>query len=405
MSTPQEHHQVLIIGGGTGGITVAARLRRLPMPPEVAIIEPSASHYYQPLWTLVGAGIMGREQSVKPEAEFIPRGVTWIRDRVATIDPEAHSVTLESGRTVGYEQLVVAAGIQVDWSAIPGLRESVGKPGTGVVSNYDFDTVESTWEAIRTFRGGRALFTDPKTAVKCGGAPQKILYLAEEAFRRQGVRDGTEVVFMNAKPVNFTAPAYAGTFRELCARRGIAIHLQHDLVALRPERREAVFATPDGERVERYDLIHVTPPQSAPDFLKRSPLGNAEGWVEVDKHTLQHVRHPDVFALGDCSNLPTSKTGAAIRSQAPVLVANLMAHRVAQAAGAAQGPLPAAYDGYTACPVVTGYGSLVMAEFDYSKEPAESMPFDQNQERYSMYALKTYLLPQLYWHGMLRGRM
>ena len=405
MSTPQERHQVLIIGGGTGGITVAARLRRLPTPPEVAIIEPSASHYYQPLWTLVGAGIVGREQSVKPEAEFIPRGVTWIRDRVATIDPEAHTVTLESGRTVGYEQLVVAAGIQVDWEAIPGLRESVGKPGTGVVSNYDFDTVASTWEAIRTFQGGRALFTDPKTAVKCGGAPQKILYLAEEAFRRQGVRDRTEVVFMNAKPVNFTAPAYAGTFRALCARRDIAINLQHDLVALRPERREAVFATPEGERVERYDLIHVTPPQSAPDFLKRSPLGNAEGWVEVDKHTLQHVRHPDVFALGDCSNLPTSKTGAAIRSQAPVLVANLMAHRVARAAAAAQVALPAAYNGYTACPVVTGYGSLVMAEFDYSKEPAESMPFDQNQERYSMYALKTYLLPQLYWHGMLRGRM
>jgi sulfide:quinone oxidoreductase len=405
MSTPQERHQVLIIGGGTGGITVAARLRRLPTPPEVAIIEPSASHYYQPLWTLVGAGIVGREQSVKPEAEFIPRGVTWIRDRVATIDPEAHTVTLESGRTVGYEQLVVAAGIQVDWEAIPGLRESVGKPGTGVVSNYDFDTVASTWEAIRTFQGGRALFTDPKTAVKCGGAPQKILYLAEEAFRRQGVRDRTEVVFMNAKPVNFTAPAYAGTFRALCARRDIAINLQHDLVALRPERREAVFATPEGERVERYDLIHVTPPQSAPDFLKRSPLGNAEGWVEVDKHTLQHVRHPDVFALGDCSNLPTSKTGAAIRSQAPVLVANLMAHRVARAAEAAPVALPAAYNGYTACPVVTGYGSLVMAEFDYSKEPAESMPFDQNQERYSMYALKTYLLPQLYWHGMLRGRM
>jgi len=398
-ATFKEHYEVLIIGGGTAGITVAAHLTNRSDRPEIAIIEPSAEHNYQPLWTLVGAGIVGRKHSMKPEASLIPRGTTWIRDRVTTIDPSSQSVQLASGATVRYDQLVVAAGIQIDWDKIPGLKESVGKPGTGVVSNYDYHTVDATWEAIRNFRGGAAIFTDPKTAVKCGGAPQKIMYLAEQAFRRQGVRDRSRVIFMNAKPVNFTAPAYATTFREMCAERDIAIHLGHDLIALRPESHEAVFSRPnEADLTVPYDLIHVTPPQSAPDFLKASPLANADGWVDVDKHTLAHTRHPNVFALGDCSSLPTSKTGAAIRKQAPVVAENLMALRTGSA-------LTASYDGYTACPVVTGYGSLVMAEFDYSKEPKESFPFDQNRERYSMYALKAYALPQAYWHGMLRGRM
>jgi sulfide:quinone oxidoreductase len=394
-----EQYEVVIIGGGSAGITVAAHLHNRPDCPQLAIIEPSEQHYYQPLWTLVGAGITGREHSVRPEAEFIPRGTTWIKQRVTAIDPVAHRVHLDDGREIGYEQLVVAAGNQIEWNTIPGLKASVGKPGTGVVSNYDFNTVEATWDAIQSFRGGTALFTEPKTPVKCGGAPQKIMYLAEEAFRKQGVREQSTVRFMNAKPTNFTSPAYAGTFRDICAARDIDIQLGHDLVSLDPERHEAVFARTGAEPITlHYDLIHVTPPQYAPDFLKASPLGNAEGWVEVDKYTLVHVRYPDVFGLGDCSNLPTSKTGAAVREQAPVVAANLMASRRGL-------PLTGFYNGYTACPVVTGYGTLVMAEFDYSKEPTESFPIDQNKERYSMYAVKTYLLPQLYWHGMLRGRM
>jgi sulfide:quinone oxidoreductase len=303
-------YEVLIVGGGSGGLSVAAQLRNRTDAPQVAIIEPSDKHYYQPLWTLVGGGVFPKEESERNEADFIPPGVTWIRDKVATFDPEAHTVTLASGQVIGYEQLVVAAGIQIDWHKIPGLAESVGKPGTGVVSNYSYDTVDSTWEAIRHFTGGTAIFTDPKTAVKCGGAPQKIMYLAEESFRKQGVRERSRVVFMNAKPTNFTAPSYGVTLRRICEQRGIEIQLEHDLVELRPAQKEAVFRTKDGtDVVLHYDLIHVTPPQSAPDFLKTSPLANADGWVEVDKHTLAHVRYPDVFALGDNSSLPTSKTG------------------------------------------------------------------------------------------------
>jgi sulfide:quinone oxidoreductase len=394
-----DHHQVLIVGGGTAGLTVAAHLRNQEDPPEVAVLEPSDKHYYQPLWTLIGGGVFPREESERNEGDFIPPGATWIQDAAARFDPENNTVTTEGGTTLSYDYLVMAAGIQIDWDKIPGLKESVGKPGTGVCSNYSYDTVPYTWKNIQNFQGGTALFTEPNTPIKCGGAPQKIMYLADEAFRKQGVREKTDIIFAKGKPGIFSSPHYAGPLTEVCARKGIETRFNHNLTALRPDEKEAVFEHLEtGEEVViSYDMVHVTPPMSAPDVIKGSPLGNEEGWVEVDKHSLRHVRYPNVFGLGDNSSLPTSKTGAAVRKQAPVVVENLMA--------AIQGEsLEASYDGYTSCPLVTGYGKLILAEFDYDKNPMESFPFDQRQERYSMYALKAYGLPRLYWHGMLRGR-
>ena len=393
------HYDVLILGGGTAGMTVASQLAARIAGHQIGIIEPSPTHYYQPLWTLVGGGIFPREDSARDEADLIPDDVTWIRDAVAAVDPDTRSVATASSGTVTYDFLVVAPGVVPQWTRIPGLAESVGKPGTGVTSNYSYDTVASTWEAIRSCRGGTAVFTEPLTPVKCGGAPQKIMYLAEEAFRSQGVRDKTRVVFMNAKATLFTAPYYIPALERVIASRGMEVQLGQDLVALRPDVREAIFrdVKTGSEAVMRYDMIHVTPPLSPPDFVRTGPLANADGWVEVDKFSLQHVRYPEVFGLGDASNLPTSKTGAAVRKQAPVVVENLLAVRAGQ-------PLTAKYDGYTSCPVVTGRGKLIMAEFNYAKEPVETFPVDQRAERFSMYALKAYMLPQLYWHGMLRGR-
>ena len=396
----QDHYQVLVVGGGTGGISVAARLRNEPNPPEVAIIEPSEKHYYQPIWTLVGGGVFPKEVSERDEADFIPEGATWIQDAVESFDPKNNRVTTKDGREIGYDYLVVAAGIQIDWDAIPGLAQAVGKPDTGVCSNYSYRTVESTWQNLQAFKGGTAIFTQPNTPIKCGGAPQKIMYLSDDHFRRSGVRDKTNVIFASASGGIFSVPKYANALNRVIARRGIETRYQHNLVELHPSNRQAVFERLDtGERVTLdYDMIHVTPPQSAPDFIKQSPLADEGGWVDVNKHTLQHNRFPNVFALGDASNLPTSKTGAAIRKQAPVLATNLMA--------AINGvPMPASYDGYTSCPLVTGYGRLILAEFDYDGNPKESFPFDQSRERYSMYVLKAYGLPEMYWHGMLRGRM
>lgn len=247
--------------------------------------------------------------------------------------------------------------------------------------------------------GGTAIFTFPATPIKCPGAAQKIMYLADDAFRRNGVRERSRIVFVSAGTRIFAVDKYARTLERVLARKGIETLFRHELVGLRSGAREALVRNLEsGEELTLgYDLLHVAPPQSAPDVVKQSPLAGPAGWVEVDRATLQHVRFPHVFSLGDASSLPTSKTGAAVRAQAPVLVENLLAFLDGK-------PLPCRYDGYTACPLVTGYGKLVLAEFDYDGTPRETFPFDQSKERYSMYQLKRYGLPLLYWHGMLHGR-
>lgn len=390
----QESHEVVIVGGGTAGISVAARLRRKGLG--VAIIEPSDVHYYQPLWTLVGGGIVPKEDTRRPEADYIPNGSTWIKDRVTEFDPDANQVVTESGKRIGYDFLVVCPGIQIDWDKIKGLPESIGKDG--VCSNYSYEYVDKTWEFIRKTKQGNAIFTQPNTPIKCGGAPQKICYLAEDYFRINGLRDKTEVKFITASPTIFGSPYYAPTLAKHCEDTGIITKFKMNLTEIRPNSKEAVFQNLDtgDEVIEHYDLLHVTPPMSSPDFIKRSPLANSAGWVDVDKETLRHTKFENIFGLGDASSLPTSKTGAAIRKQVPVVVENLLNQRSGK-------PLTAKYNGYTSCPLVTGYDSLIMAEFGYDLQPMETFPIDQNKERYSMFLVKRYLLPQLYWHGMLRG--
>ena len=390
------HHQVVIVGGGTAGITVAARLRRARRGLDVAVIEPSDRHYYQPLWTLVGAGDVDMASTVRPMAAVIPPGVTWIRDAVAAFEPDQIAVLTRDGQRLTYDHLVVAPGIQMDWDKIKGLKENLGRHD--ICSNYTFATARYTWDCLRRFQGGNAIFTHPGTPVKCGGAPQKIMYLAEDYFRRSGVRDKTDVIFAAAGTAIFGIERYARTLRRIVAERGIATRFRHELVEVRPETREAVFQHLDTGETEAvpYAMLHVTPPMSAPDFVKASPLADGAGWVDVDKHSLRHVRFPNVFALGDASNLPTGKTGAAVRKQAPVLVKHLLAHLDGTTSDAR-------YNGYSSCPLITGYGKLVLAEFDYDGQPDETFPFDQSKERRSMYLMKKYVLPQMYWHGMLKG--
>lgn len=398
MSPATRTFPVLIVGGGTAGISVAARLAPQLPPGSIAILEPSDKHYYQPLWTLVGGGVFDKSITERPEADYIPDGVEWIRDAVAAFDPDARQVVTRGGERLGYEQLVVALGMQLDWKKIEGLPAALGKDG--ICSNYRYDLVDSTWQNLETIDGGNAIFTFPSTPVKCAGAPQKIMYLADDHLRKRGVRARTPIIFASAGKAIFGVERYAKTLRGVVARKGIETLFRHELVAVRPASREAVFKHLDEgtEKILPYAMLHVVPPQGAPDVVRGSTLADAAGWVEVDKHTLQHVRYPDVWSLGDNSSLPTSRTGAAIRKQAPVLVENLLAYRAAQT-------LPARYDGYSSCPLVTGYGKLVLAEFDYDGKPAESFPFDQSKERYSMWALKAYGLPEMYWNGMLRGRM
>ncbi|MBN8724825.1 MAG: NAD(P)/FAD-dependent oxidoreductase [Acidobacteria bacterium] len=396
--TNTNSYKIVIVGGGTAGITVAAQLAKRLDSKEIAIIEPSSKHYYQPLWTLVGGGAATKESTERDEADYIPKGVTWIKDKAIEFYPDENYLLTLSGQRINYNFLVVAAGIQIDWDKIKGLKDSLGK--NGVCSNYSYQYVDKTWEYIKNFSGGTAIFTQPPPPFKCGGAPQKIMYLADDYLRKSGVREKSKIIFTSAAAGSFQVKKYADTLDKVMARKSIITKFRHNLIEIKSETQEAVFENLDTKEKTtlHYDLLHVSPPQSSPDFIKRSPLANADGWVDVDKKTLQHNRYKNIFSLGDASSLPTSKTGAAIRKQAPVLVKNLIAAINGKS-------LVANYDGYTSCPLVTGYGRLVMAEFDYDLKPTETFPIDQSKERLSMYLVKKYLLPEIYWHGMLRGRL
>ncbi|SIT05816.1 NAD(P)/FAD-dependent oxidoreductase [Alicyclobacillus vulcanalis] len=393
-------YPIVIVGGGTAGISTAARLLREhpKWKGQVAIIEPAEKHYYQPLWTLVGAGAAPREVTVRDESTLIPQGAVWVRDKAVAFHPERSEVELASGAVVGYDALVVAMGIQMDWHKIKGLEGHIGQ--NGICSNYTYDYVQTTWHALKNFRGGNAVFTMPETPIKCGGAPQKIAYLADDYLRKKGVRSKAQIHYVTGTASIFSVKKYADALMKVVERKGIQPHFKHRLVEVKPDDRIAVFENLDTRQTMEleFELLHVVPPMSAPDVIKTSPLANDAGWVDVDKFTLQHVRFPNVFSLGDCSSLPTSKTGAAIRKQVPVLVHNLTAYLHDK-------PVEAEYHGYTSCPLVTGYGRLILAEFDYSQEPDETFPFDQGQERFSMYVLKKAFLPVLYWDGMLKGLM
>ncbi len=394
------HHQILIIGGGNAGISVAAQLKRANKNLEIAIVEPNEKHYYMPAWTLVGGGVFNMKNTIRDEREVMPKNITWIKEYVSTFEPDKNTVTLNSGGNLTYDFLIVAAGIQMNWDKIPGLTETLGK--NGVTSNYHKDHATYTWECLQSLqKGDTALFTAPTTPVRCGGAPQKIMYLAGDYCRKNKI--DAQIEFTSGGSVIFGIKKYADELMKLVHKYNIQLSFKHDLIAIDGNQRIATFkvTAPDGSTTEvqkKFKMIHVVPPQSAPDFVSASPLADAKGWIDVNKFTLQHIRYPNVFGLGDVTNTPNAKTGAAIRKQAPVVVKNMLALMSGK-------PLPASYSGYGSCPLVAGYGKLILAEFGYDNKIMETFPFDQSKPRWSMYLLKKYVLPWLYWHKILKGQM
>lgn len=420
-------HQILIIGGGTAGISIAAQLVRKQSNLDIAIIEPSSTHNYQPAWTLVGGGTFDFKKTQAPMGDMIPKGVKWIKEYADVFKPESNQVVLKNGQAVQYDFLVVCPGIQIDLDGVEGLRETLGK--NNVCSNY-IDP-EYTWDVLRQFKGGNALFTQAPTVVKCGGAPQKIMYLADDYFAQQKIKDKTNVIYATNGTVIFGIKGFKETLMEVVNRKKINLRLFHKLVKIDGDKKLAYYEiTHSDSDIEHpieynpnpntkiqnpapkqvvipFDMLHLAPPQSAPDFIKKSPLvyqdGPNKGWLEVDKYTLQHPRYKNVYALGDAAALPTAKTGAAVRKQAPVIVDRILCTINDK------GESSKKYNGYTSCPITTGYGKMLLAEFGYDNvpmpDPLISKLIDTTKESYLMWLLKKYGLPFLYWQMMMKGRM
>jgi sulfide:quinone oxidoreductase len=394
------HFNVLVIGAGSAGLSVTARLRKQGVQ-DIGILDPADVHYYQPIWTLVGGGRAPAAKSVRPMAGLIPSGTTWIRDGALDVDPVEQVVTTATGQRISYDRLVVAPGIQLDWHRVPGMGEALAAPH--VSSNYTFDLAPKTWQLIRSLRRGTAVFTMPSGPIKCAGAPQKIAYLAADHWRREGVLPDIRVVLVVPTPRLFGIPVFADELERVASAYGIEVRTSSEAVEIDAESREVVVADNAAQTKERigYDLLHVVPPQSAPDWVKATALADPadpHGYVAVDKHTLRHTAYPNVYALGDAGSTPNSKTGAAIRRQAPVVAANV----VASLAGSEPGHR---YDGYASCPLTTARDKMLLAEFDYTLQHTPSFPLiDLTRERRDMWFVKRYGLPALYWNLMIRGR-
>ncbi len=424
---------IVIVGGGTGGIMTASQFLKKGNV-KVTLLEPAEFHYYQPAWTLVGANAFNFEKTKRTMTSVMPKGVEWIKEYADTFDPENNTLTTKNGRKITYDYLVLSPGIKIDNSMVKGLPEAIDK---GVVcSNYT--DPEFTWEVLQNFKGGTALFTQAATPIKCGGAPQKIMYLAEEYFTKSGVRAKTKVVFATPGGVIFGVKPIAKTLMEVINKKDINVRYHHTLVEVDAKKQIAWYkVTKDPEaggcvvmqdhsdtkidetinfnnkdvEISRedglfgihFDMLHLAPPQTAPDFIKNSVLANEGGWIDVNIQTLQHNKYPNIFGIGDAAALPTAKTGAAIRKQVPIVVGNisyLISHdKIGEKT----------YNGYSSCPLVTGYGKMVLAEFDYDSNFTPDPKLkrllikDSSKEHRRLWFLKKYILPHLYWNKMLKG--
>ncbi|KAK7014898.1 Pyr-redox-2 domain-containing protein [Favolaschia claudopus] len=401
--------KVLVIGGGSAGLSVANQIYnrfksagKALNPGDVGIIDPADNHYYQVLGlTLVGAGLKKKTDFVKPLAPLVPSHITFISDRVHKFSPTSSSITTSSGRDISYDSLVVAAGLKINWDGIDGLPQALMNSSSGVSSIYSYETCDKVWSDIDALRSGNAIFTQPAGVIKCAGAPQKIMWMAWDHYRKTNRSSKIHVDFYTGMPTMFSVKKYSDALNELRIGRGVGGFFGHNLISIDSANHKATFKKSDESTVVvDYTVLHVTPPMGPLDFIKGSPIADNVGWVSVDPATLRHTEFDNVWAIGDCSSLPTSKTAAAITAQAPVLSENLFSV-------VDTGKLSSAtYDGYTSCPLLTGYNELMLAEFKYGLEPKEtfSNQFNQAKSNRLFYHFKKDLFPWAYWNYMVKGQ-
>lgn len=391
---------IVVIGGGSAGIGLLASLLKRDPHLNIILIEPSDHHYYQPAWTLVGGGAYDVTRTVRPMADVLPNGVTWIQAAVSELLPDEQTLVLDSGQRVSWKNLIVCPGLRLAWEKIEGLQETLGQHG--VTSNYSYEHAAYTWQLVQQLKNGKALFTQPAMPIKCAGAPQKALYLSCDHWLRQGDLKNIKVEFNLAGAALFGVATFVPPLMKYVEKYAAQLAFNSNLVKVDGPARKAWFEIKDAEgnvRVEEktFDLLHVVPPQVSPDFIRHSPLADAAGWCEVNPQSLQHLRYPHIFGLGDVCSTTNAKTAAAVRKQIVVVAENLLALR-------RQAPLPLKYDGYGSCPLTVEKGKVVLAEFGYGGKLLPTFPLDPTVARRSAWFLKASFLPWFYWNGMLKGR-
>ena len=391
---------IVVIGAGSAGIGLVASLLKRDPHLNITLIEPNDYHCYQPAWTLVGGGAYDLAKTRRPLADVLPNGVSWVQAAVSELLPDEQTLVLDSGQRVTWNNLIVCPGLRLAWEKIEGLQDTLGRHG--VTSNYSYEHAAYTWQLVQQLKGGKALFTQPAMPIKCAGAPQKAMYLSCDHWLKQGNLSNIDVEFNLAGAALFGVPTFVPPLMKYVEKYKARLAFNSNLMKVDGPARKAWFEVKDAEgkvNVEEktFDMLHVVPPQLAPDFIRQSPLADAAGWCEVNPQSLQHLRYPHIFGLGDVCGTSNAKTAAAVRKQIVVVAENLLALRK-------QAPLPLKYDGYGSCPLTVEKGKVVLAEFGYGGKLLPTFPLDPTRARRSMWFLKATLLPWFYWNGMLKGR-
>ena len=398
-------YDVLIVGGRAAGISVASSLLKRDASLEIAIIDPADAHYYQPGFTTVGGGVFDLAQTRRPMDQVMPERVSWIKAAVAEFNPAENYVLLDSQAKVAYQHLVACPGLKLNWQGVDGLTEALGK--NGVTSNYSPETAPYTWDLVQTLKSGKAIFTQPPMPIKCAGAPQKALYLSADYWLKQGLLGkGINIEFCNAGAVLFGVKEYVVALQSYMDKYQTTLSYGHNLTKVDGENKKAWFVVTneagESDVVEReFDMLHVCPPQQAPDFIRSSALADEAGWVDVDQHTLQHKKYSNIWSLGDVANTPNAKTAAAVRMQAPIV-----AHNLLQTMQGQQGQ-QVSYNGYGSCPLTVERGKIVLAEFGYGGALLPTFPkfiLEGTRPTKTAWFLKEKILPKVYWDGMLKGK-
>jgi sulfide:quinone oxidoreductase len=398
--------RIVIAGGGAAGLTAASHLAKALSGATITIIDGRKAHYYQPGFTLVAAGIKPKDYVISTTREYVPKGSTLINEGVAEIDPEGKKVVTSSGQTVPYDFLIVATGLELNYSAIEGMDTTrIGQNGLGSIYHSP-DAAAATWQALSRFadQGGVGLFGRPAGEMKCAGAPLKYTFISDDHLRRRGQRSKSELIYMAHNKALFGVPIVSEKVRMLFQDRGVKVQHEHVMTAIDIDKRVATYKTPTGTAEQGYDFVNVVPPMRAPDVVRNSPLPwtegpfAADGWVEVDRETLRHKRYPNVFAVGDIAGVPKGKTAASVKWQVPVAVN----HLVGDISGK---PSDDKFNGYTSCPLITRLGQAMLIEFDYQDNLITSFPgvIAPLEELWISWVMKTMALKPTY-ISMLRGR-
>lgn len=398
--------RIVIAGGGAAGLTAASYLAKALQGASITIIDARKNHYYQPGFTLVAAGIKPKDYVISSTSEYVPKGCNLINAAVAEIDPEGKKVVTSSGQTVPYDFLIVATGLELNYGAIEGMDTTrIGQNGLGSIYHSP-DAAAATWQALNRFadQGGVGLFGRPAGEMKCAGAPLKYTFISDDHLRRRGNRGKAELHYMAHNKALFGVPIVSEKVRMLFEDRGVNVHRDHVLAAIDPGQRLATYKTPAGMQQLKYDFINVVPPMRAPEVVRKSPLPwqegpwAADGWMEVDKGTLRHMRYPHVFGVGDVAGVPKGKTAASVKWQVPVAVSHLVADITGKAS-------QEVYNGYTSCPLITKLGRAMLIEFDYKDNLMMSFPgmIAPLEELWISWVMKTMALKPTYL-SMLRGR-